>query len=486
MSLNLVLKILQRRSWIVGLTFLATMAGALLLLLLIPSRYDATAMASIDPGQVDPVSGVAGGSAANSVMIMQGNLIALAKSNQVAVSVVKRLNMASDPGAQANYAGSADSGLIDIQQWLANQLGEHVKAEFMLGSNVLTITYKGASPQQSASLANAFMSAFNDAAIAAKVAASTKASDWYAPQLENVRDRLAAARNRLAKFQSDSKTLIPTAGDTENEQLMAATTELTQAKAGLVALQNQYSAPAPTTAAASDPQSIDIVTINNLHASLSNIEADVARLQVDVGVNNPKLLEKLALRASLQKQTQQAIEDYRRKLAERIANQTERVATLQKVYTDRLNNMIGVQGQREQLISLTREVAFHQDELERLQRAASQARLQSQLSFSNIALIDPAAPPTSIAFPKPFIIVPLAAILGLGLGLLLALIAEALDRRLRAADDLPFATNAPLLGVMIDIKPKKPSRWSNLIRRIRLPRWRGPRPPASGDALARS
>jgi uncharacterized protein involved in exopolysaccharide biosynthesis len=485
MSLNLVLKVLRRRGWIVGLTFLSTIAGALLLLLLIPARYDAVAVASIDPSQVDPVSGLAGGNAASSIGIMQGNLVALAKSNKVALAVVKRLNMASDPAVQASFSQSSDSGLVDIQQWLATQLIDHVKADFNMGSNVLNITYKTSSPQQAALLANAFMSSFIDAAIAAKGSAATKAAEWYTPQIDSVRARLAASREKLAKFQMESKVLIPTVADTENEQLTAATNEMTQAKAALVALQNQYNAPAPTTAAASDPQSIDIQTINTLHASLSGIEAEIARLQIDVGANNPKMLEKIALRTSLQKQTQQAIDDYRRKLAERIANQSERVATLQKVYTDRLNNMIAVQGQREQLISLTREVAFHQEEYERLQRASSQARLQSQLSFSNIAMIDAATPPTSAAFPKPIIILVLAVVLGLGLGLLLALIAEALDRRLRAADDLPFATSAPLLGVMIDIKPQKPSRWGRLLRRIWPPAFLRPRQAKTGGALAR-
>jgi uncharacterized protein involved in exopolysaccharide biosynthesis len=483
MSLSLVLSILRRRSWLVGLTFLSTLAGALLLLLVIPPRYDATAVASIDPSQVDPVSGLAGG--ANSAMIMQGNLVGLAKSNQVALAVVKRLNMASDPAAQASFSQSSDSGLIDMQQWLANQLVDHVKADFMMGSNVLNITYKASSPQQAALLANAFMSSFIDAAIAAKGSAATKAAEWYTPQIDNVRVKLAAARERLAKFQMESKVLIPTVADTENEQLTAATSELTQAKAALVALQNQYNAPAPTTAAASDPQSIDIQTITTLHSSLSGLEAEIARLQIEVGANNPKMLEKIALRASLQKQTQQAIEDYRRKLADRISNQTERVAALQKVYSERLNNMIGVQGQREQLISLTREVGFHQEEYERLQRSSSQARLQSQLSFSNIAMIDTATPPTTASFPKPFIILSLATVLGLGLGLLLALIAESLDRRLRAADDLPFATSAPLLGVMIDIKPKKLSRWARLLRRIWPPSFLRPRQAKTGGALAR-
>src|SRR5208283_6067526 len=95
MSLKLVLQVLRRRLWILALAFLATLVGATLFLLLVPSRYDAVATASIDPGVTDPVSGQLSGG--GSILILQGNLVALAKSNQVALAVVKRLNLDADP-----------------------------------------------------------------------------------------------------------------------------------------------------------------------------------------------------------------------------------------------------------------------------------------------------------------------------------------------------------------------------------------------------
>jgi uncharacterized protein involved in exopolysaccharide biosynthesis len=248
--------------------------------------------------------------------------------------------------------------------------------------------------------------------------------------------------------------------------------DLSKARADLITLKTQFNSPAPTTGATSnDAQSIDLQTLGALRANLAALDSDIARTQTEIGANNPRLLEKVAQRQAVQKQIQAAIDDYRKKLADRIATQTERVETLQKAYAERVNDMIGVQRQRSQLTSLTREVTFHQEELERLEKAASQARLQSQLSFSDISLIDPATPPTAASFPKPMIILALAVVLGLGLGLLLALIAEALDRRLRTPGDLPFATNAPLLGVMTNVKPKKTARLKRLFDLIRLPRF---------------
>jgi polysaccharide biosynthesis transport protein len=486
MSLLLVLQVLRQRLWLLGLSLAATVVGAIFVLLLVPARYDAIASASIDPSITDPVSGTT--AAANSIGIMQGNLIALAKSNQVALAVVGRLNMDSDPASRSAYQSSSDSGLVDIRQWLASQIGDHVDAKFGIGSNVLNVTYKASSPQQAALLSNAFMSSFIDAAIALKGQAGQKAAAWYEPQIENIRNNLATSREKLARFQAESKLLTSSnaTGDVESDQLMAATSDLTKAKADLVALQNQLNAPPQTAAVSNESQSIDLQTLGALRGSLSNVETEIARTQLEVGANNPKLQEKIALRQSLQKQMQAAIDDYHKKLTDRIAQQRDRVTTLQKVYDDRLDNMINVQGQRETLVSLVREVSFHQEELERLQRAASQARLQSQLSFSNIALMDAATPPTTAAFPKPMIVLPLAIGAGVAIGVLLALIAESLNRKLRTEGDLAYVANAPLLGMMPSIRPKQTSRWSRLVGRLRQLRLPRPGRPKTDGALAGS
>ena len=472
MSLLTVLQVLRQRFWILGVTFLATLAGALVALAIIPARYEAVATASIDPSISDPVSGMV--TSGTMVGLLQGNLIALAKSNQVALAVVKRLNLDADSHTQAQYRASGQEGSLDIQSWLAGQLTPQVVPTFGLGSNVLNMTFKGISAQQAATMANAFMSSFIDAAIALKVSAAQKASDWFAPQIDKIRADLEASRDSLARFQMDTKLLAPSQTDSESEQLTAVTGDLSKAKGELIALQTQLSSPPPTAAASNDAQSIDLQTLGALRSSLSSIDSEIARLQTTVGPNNPKIAEKLATRQSLLAQMDAQVGEYRKKLKDRIASQTEKVATLEANYNTRLGSMIGVQGQRERLNSLIREVQFHQDELDRVQKAASTARMQSQMSFSNIASLDPATPPTQAAFPKPIIVLALAIVAGLGLGVLATLIAEALDRRFRSNSDLEFITNAPLLGQMIDVRPKRAAFLPRVLRRLRLG---GPKPP---------
>lgn len=464
MSISLVLQVLLRRAWILGLAFLATLTGAGLVLLLVPARYDATATASIDPGVVDPVSGM--GTAGNSIGILQGNLLALAKSNQVAQAVVKQLGMDSDSATQRVFQNSSASGMVNIDQWLAGEILKHLDAKFELGSNVIDITYKGSAPQQSAALANAFMAAFVDAAVAGKGAAAQKAADWFAPQIDKIRAQLADKEEKLQQFQISAKLLEASTADADIDQVIAVSSDLSRAKADLIALQTQIDAPAETAATGDAQQSGDIQTINGLRSTLANLKAAIDVAHTTLGANNPKLLEKLSAEKSIERQIDQLFESYHKKLRDRIAAQKEKLSKLEKESEASRSAMIGIQGKRQQLASLKNDVAFYRDELDRLEKSANQAQLQSRLSFSNIQVLDHATPPTSASFPKPLIVVPLAAFLGLALGVILALLAEALDRRIRAKEDLDFVTQAPFLGETGGVIARQPFVWPRLALRL--------------------
>ncbi len=317
---------------------------------------------------------------------------------------------------------------------------------------MLTLAIRDRAPEKAARIANSFMAAFIDAAIALKGQAAQKAADWFAPQIEKVALRRAEARARLEAFQTDARLLAPGAGDSEADRLLQIGNALSLAKTELVALQSQLATPGVSP---NDAQNPDVQTLIALRTSLATAEADIARLQADAGPNHPRMLERQAARDSLRAQIAEAVDAYRAKLADRVAAQLVKVAELEKTYAANVSDMVSVQGQRDRLAHLRAEAQFQQDEYDRLQRAAAQARLQSQLSFSNIAVIDVAAPPSSPIFPKPLPAFALASVVGLGVAVLGALIAETLDRRIRRSEDISEAADAPLLGVALDFAPPR-------------------------------
>jgi protein tyrosine kinase modulator len=238
-SVSQILVILLRRAWIVMLALLTTVIVAGGVLLFVPGRYDAVATASIDPGNVDPISEMSSGLGA--IGLIQGNIMALVTSQRVAVDVVKRLNLTANPAVQANFRKSPSFGRESIEEWMADGLIKSVVPGFILGTNVLAIRYKSGDPNQAALIANAFLAATIDGSVVMKAAQADQTARWFSPQLDELRKELDDARTALRAFQSKANMVAPSAGgpDKETNQYMAIGAELTSARAGRTALQSR-------------------------------------------------------------------------------------------------------------------------------------------------------------------------------------------------------------------------------------------------------
>ena len=463
MSVSQVLVILMRRGWIVVLTLLTAMITAGGVLLFVPGRYDAVATASIDPGSVDPVSETTTG--IGSIMLMQGNIISLVTSERVALDVVKRLNMTANPQVQESFRESGSFGRESVEDWMASSLLRNVDPKFTIGTNVLSIKYKSGDPNQAALLANAFLAATIDGSVAMKAAAADQTARWFAPQLEDLRKDVESARAALEAFQAKANMVAPTVGgDSETSQYMAISAELSQATAALTALQSRLTS--GSTELSNDPTDPDLQILAALKEKQSNSEAAIETSKGVLGPNNPKMVAEQANLASIRKQIAEATERMRQHLQERIATTQSQIASLEEAQARAQTKLISVQAQRDRMGELQRDVAFRVEQLNARERAAEQAKLQSKLTFSDITVLDKATPPIDPAFPRPIIVIPVGIGAGLALGLILALLAESTDRRVRFPLDLEDAASAPFLG-SLDTARRSRSRIGVSRRRLR-------------------
>jgi succinoglycan biosynthesis transport protein ExoP len=463
-SVSQVLVILLRRGWIVALAFLTTTVVAGGVLLFVPSRYDAIATASIDPGNIDPISETSEAAGSSMIMLMQGNMISLVTSDRVALDVVRRLNLTASPLVQESFRESTSFGRESVEDWMASILLKNVDPKFNLGTNVLSIKYKSDDPNQSALIANAFLAATIDGSVAMKAAAADQTARWFAPQLEDLRKELESARTALATFQAKANMVAPTAGgDSETSQYMAISAELSSATALLTAMQSRLES--GSTELSNDPSDPDLQVLAGLKERLSTTEAGIESAKGILGANNPKMVADQASLASIRRQLTEATDKMRQHLKERIATTQSQIASLEAAQAQAQKKLIEVQAQRDRMGELQRDVGFRVEQLNGRERAAEQAKLQSKLTFSDITVLDKATPPIDPAFPKPIIVIPVGIAAGLALGLLLALLAEATDRRVRFPPDLEFAAPAPFLGSLDSARSR--SRLAAARRRLR-------------------
>ncbi len=453
MSVSQILVILLRRAWIVVLALLTTVIVAGGVLLFVPGRYDAVATASIDPGNLDPISDSSGSLSA--MGLIQGNILALVTSQRVSVDVVKRLNLTDNPAVQANFRKSPSFGRESIEEWMADGLVKNVDPKFLIGTNVLAIRYKSGDPNQAALITNAFLAATIDDSIVMKAAEADQTARWFAPQLDELRKELEDARAALRAFQNKANMVAPGLGaDKETSQYMAIATELSGARAGLTALQTRLTS--GSTDLSNDPSDPDLQILSALKEKLSTAETDIVASKGVFGSNNPKIVAQQTNLVTLRKQIADATDKMHVHLKDRIDLAQAQIASLEAEQDKAQKALIDIQAQRDRLGQLQHDVEFRADQLNGRERAAEQAKLKSKLTFSDMTILDKAFPPVDPAFPKPFVVMPVGIAAGLALGLILALLAEAADRRVRFPVDLEHAAPAPFLGSLVSAGRSRP------------------------------
>jgi len=182
------------------------------ILAFVPGPYDATATASIDPGNFDPISQTSPGGGL--IGLMQGNTLKLITSQRVAVDVVKQLNLTANPQVQESFRESKSFGRGSIEEWMGSSLVGNVDPHFEGGTDVLAIRYNSSDPNQAALLANACVAATIDAEVAKKIASADQTTGWFAPQIEELRKDVEASRAALEAFQAQTNMVAPNAGGT--------------------------------------------------------------------------------------------------------------------------------------------------------------------------------------------------------------------------------------------------------------------------------
>jgi uncharacterized protein involved in exopolysaccharide biosynthesis len=357
------------------------------------------------------------------------------------------LNLTDNPLIQENFRKSSSFGRESIEEWMAASLVANVDPKFNIGTNVLAIKYKSGDPNQAALIANAFLAATIDGSVAMKAAEGDQTARWFAPQLDELRKELEDARTALQTFQTKANMVAPTqGGDRETAQYMSISDQLSNARAGLTALRSRLIG--GSTDLSNDPSDPDLQILSGLKERLTTAEADIAATKGALGANNPKMLAQQANLASLHKQVGEATEKMRQHLKERIDLAQTQIASLEAEQAEAQKSLIEVQAQRDRLGQLQHEVEFRADQLNARERAAEEAKLKSKLTFSDMTVLDKASPPIAPAFPKPLIVLPVGIAAGFALGLILALLAEAADRRVRFPVDLEHSASAPFLGAL--------------------------------------
>lgn len=428
-----------RRLIILSLSTVAVAIAAIFCLVL-PAKYTATSRVLMNVIQPDPVSGQV--LASSFVRGYSKTQIELITDYRVAGDVVDRLNWDKNPTLVAAYEKNND-GSRDFRRYWAQNIIDNTDAQLVEGSNILEITYKGGNPILARNVVTALRAAFIDASLRFRTDSAGRSAEWYVNQASKAQASLAAAEGKKSEFErTNGIVMAPGGADSETMKLEAMQGALMSARgsAGLV------------TGGAVRATSGEA---EQLKAQINGIDDALAQASQKLGTSHPNYIALVERRRIVEQQLARA------NAAAAAAGGGVDASAAVRSNAGRMEGELATQKEKvlalkpklDALAQLQREVDLRKVQYEKAASRAADLKLEADVSETGLVPLGDALAEGSPSFPNKPLILALGTLTGLALGIVAAVLAELISRRIRGPEDLAHAANAAVLAVIADTAP---------------------------------
>ena len=284
------------------------------------------------------------------------------------------------------------------------------------GSRVIGITFTSKDPKLAATIPNAMAAVYLATQSGAKLDSNSEATRWLEPEIENLRQKVNDAEQKVAEYRAEHG-LLPTNGGSNfaTQQLNDISAELTRVRGDRanVAARAQSVRNALSSGEPSDTLQ-DIMSsqsIQRLKSTESGLQSQISDLQTSLLNNHPRLKSLRAQLSDIKVQIRQETQ----KILASIENEAKVAAVRQKELEQQVDSLKANSAQAGEdevgLNALTREATAQRQLLEtylsRYREAASRADKNS--SPADARIVSKAIQPVDPYFPKVLPIVIVAA-----------------------------------------------------------------------------
>jgi uncharacterized protein involved in exopolysaccharide biosynthesis len=323
-------------------------------------------------------------------------------------------------------------------------------------SNIMEITYTSNDPANSRSVAAMLREAYIDATLRFRTDSAGRTAEWYRDQAEKARRQLLAAEaNKSAFEKANNLVLLPSGVDPESAKLQALQEALMAARGTASQAQMQ--------SALSVQGSNQVDQINSQLADTNNqIEVALQRYGTAHPTYKALVSRREALQKELARETAKA-----RTIGGGVSTFAQgNINQLTADYNTQKQRVMDMQDTINQLQKLQREVAAAQERYDKASQRTADLRLEADVSESGLVVLGDVIGSEKPSFPNMPLIAGLSVVFGLLLGVVIALVAELLARRVRGAEDLAFASKAPVLAVIVENRKPSGGWWQRLMGRF--------------------
>jgi chain length determinant protein EpsF len=438
--------VIVRARWRITLAMVALgLLGAVLLSLILPKRYAASASVVVDVRAADPIAG-----ASNAAMLAPSYMatqVDIMQSDRVALRVVRALRLAESASMRDEWQGET-GGQGNYESWLARLLLRKLDVRPSRESNVIEVAFSSVDPRFSVAVANGFAQAYLDTVLDLRVDPARRYSEFFDERGKKLREEVEAAQARLSDFQK-RKGIVAT-----DEKLDIETARINELSTQLVALQAASAdSRSRQVAAGIAPEALpDVIgnpVVQSLRTEQVRQESRVKEMSERLGDAHPVLIEARASLGELRARQQQEVQRLSAGVGVSSILSESREAQVRASLDAQRARLLQIKSDRDELVVLQRDLEQAQRTYDAVAGRLAQMTLESASSQTNASLLVAATEPSRPSFPRWPLNLSLGAFAGLLMGIAGALGRESVDRRVRTIEDVAREMKLPVLGELL-------------------------------------
>lgn len=472
-SMNSTLSMVFRRWQVLAASVAVCLGLAILMLMVTKPQYTSKALLQINTRteQVSDVENVVSGLTAIGTDAAIRTELDVLTSRKLASRVVESLGLLDNTESNTGFFGNLKNavGMIfmpmktdeqqeadrDVRMARAvNLLLMNLKVSLVPRSYTINVQYTSRNPQKAAQIANAFTQEYLNSQMEDKFDATRRANDWINSRLDQMRKSVQARQLAAEKYReannltSANGVLLSDQQLSElNSQLILARTELAEEQAkSSQARKLQQSGRGIESAA----EVLNNALISNLRQQETEVRREMADLASRYGERHPRMIT-----------VRNQLSDLKRKIGEEVSKIQGSLENNVAVAQARVNTLQSQLDTLQQKTSLTNDAAVQLAELERQAEAEkglyesflSRSKEIAQMDFvqSDARVISPAEAPLAPSKPNKPLVLMLGLLAGLGIGVALMVLLEALDAGFRTSGQVEKDLNEPVLGMLSEL-----------------------------------
>lgn len=459
------LRVALKHRWIILGAFVAALVIGLAFTLLSTRIYAASATLQIDR-QATQVLEDAETTPAESMIAGEEffqTQYGLLRSRTLAERVVDELGLANsdafleqmEVSATAAEAGTAAERANERRELVLRTVRENFGVSPVRGSRLVQISFQSPDPTLSARVVNAFAEAYIQSNLQRRFESTAYVRDFLEERIAQTKSRLEDAERQLVAYAGQQQIINltdNTAPDAQQESLVsrslgALNASLAQAQAARVAAEARWRQ-ANSSALLSLPEVLQNPAIQRLSEERARVSAEYQQKLSIYKPDYPEMQQLSARLAELDQEIAQIAGSVRASIRAQYEVAANEERALQAQVNGLKSDVLDLRDRSIQYNILQREVDTSRTLYDGLLQRYKEVGVAGGVTANNISIVDPARPPDRPSSPNLLLNIAIAGLFGLGLGIVAALLLEALDETLEKPEDVEEKLGLPVLGVV--------------------------------------